>query len=93
MLTGWIALVLGEAGRLRAAGVTSIGAAGFTVTFSSVTPATAAGEIDKPDMTVSTEGLGVLDDPHSYPAGIVPGYDLEGARRERERARPLELDE
>ncbi len=94
VLTGWIALVLGEADKLRAAGVLSIGAGGCTVTFAPAAPAApAAGEIERPDATVAPEGLDPLNDPHSYPSGIVPGYNLEQARRERARAVPAEFDE
>lgn len=91
-LSGWIALVLGEAPKLRAAGVLSIGAEGCIVTFEPLPAAPAAGEIGKPDSTVPADGLDPLNDPHSYPSGIVPGYDLEGARRERDRLL-VELDE
>lgn len=91
-IAGWVALVLGEAPKLRAAGVLSIGAAGCTVTFAPLSAAAAAGEIDRPDATVSPEGLDALNDPHSYPGGVVPGYDMDGARRARSRL-PLELDE
>lgn len=92
-LSGWIALVLGEAPRLRAAGVLSIGAEGCTVTLAPLAAIQPAGEIEKPDATVAAEGLDPLHDPHSYPGGIVPGYDLEGARRERARSVPLDLGE
>jgi len=77
ILTGWIALVLGESARLRAAGVLSIGGGGYTVTFAPDMAPVPAGEIDRPDATVSTEGLDPLHDPHSYPSGIVPGYTIE----------------
>jgi hypothetical protein len=75
LLTSWIALVLGEADKLRTKGVLSIGAEGCTVTFAALTapapandqPAAAAQEDEEPE-------LDALHDPHSYPGGIVPGY-------------------
>jgi len=82
LLTGWITLVLGEAARLRAAGVTSIGAAGCTVTLAPLVAPLEPGEVAAPDGSVATEGLDALSDPHSYPGGIVPGYQIERLERE-----------
>lgn len=81
-LTGWIALVLGEAGRLRAAGVLSLGGGGCTVTFAPL-PIEAApiGAVAGPDATVAAEGLDTLHDPHSYPGGVVPGYRIDRSFR------------
>jgi len=78
LLVSWLTLVLGEADRLRAAGVISIGGAGCSVTFAAPAAGPAAapvGEIAAPDAAVP-EGLDALNDPHSYPGGVVPGYRI-----------------
>lgn len=78
-LSGWIALVLGEAPKLRAAGVLSIGAEGCSATFAPLVEGVAAGDVAKPDASAAEHEHtpDPLHDPHSYPGGVVPGFKIE----------------
>lgn len=75
----WIDLVLARADELRDKGVLSIGVDGCTATFApkELTPQP-VGEIAKPDSSVGP-GLvpNPLEDPASYPFGIVPGFVIK----------------
>ncbi len=72
----WIDLVLARAGELRRAGVLAIGGDGYTVQLAPF-EAPGDGKIDKPDATADDYTLHPLNDPHSYPGGYVPGFQIE----------------
>ena len=79
LLISWIALVLGEADRLRAKGVLSIGAAGCSATFAPAPPPAPTSDAapGPAELAPDTDGLDALHDPHSYPGGVVPGYQIK----------------
>lgn len=69
----WIELVLARAGELRAAGVLELGA--DYVVFAPLVESPTADPNGKPpaDEVIPHP----LNDPHSYPDGIVPGFEIE----------------
>ena len=72
--SAWIEIVLGRAEELRKKGVLSIGPG--SATFAPWSEPVQPDKEDRKD-TTPTAPVGVLDDPASYPDGIVPGWPIE----------------
>lgn len=69
----WLDLVLSRASELRKAGVATISADGYSVSLLPAEPEPQKLEPVTNDERQS-DGLNPLEDPHSYPGGIVPGF-------------------
>lgn len=69
----WIDLVLERAAALRSAGVTAIGFDGCTASLLPAEPPPPKFDDVKNDDR-PPDGLDALNDPHTYPGGIVPGF-------------------
>ena len=71
----WIGLVLERADELRRAGVLQIGPG--TATLAPYTPPPPASDSSSNATPTPERALAPIDDPHSFPDGIVPGFTIE----------------
>ena len=79
--SGWIDLLVGRASDLRKAGILSIGVDGCSATIS----ATLIDEVTDHRGSPEPDYAGdPLNDPASYPGGLVPGFEITTFPREEE---------
>lgn len=77
--TAWIDLVIQRSADLREAGILAIGADGCSATLSPLVENVTPADRTEPEHDYAGDPL---NDPASYPGGVVPGFDIKPYPRE-----------